>query len=180
MILLSLMVIKYRPLPLPDGVVLVLIAYLVSVTIIDLEHRLILHSTSIFGGFLSLGIGIWLHGTIPTLVGGLAGFGTMLTIYLLGIGFVRIIRKITRRAMVEQEAIGFGDVILSGVIGLLLGWPGINLGIFLAVIIGGIVSLIVLVWNGLKKSYHPDLAIPYGPFLTLSAFILLFQRFWLA
>ena len=179
MVGISLLLIFHKTLPLSFWWAIILIAYLLLVTVIDIEHHLILHATSVFGSLLCLGIGIWLHGTGATIKGGLAGFGIMLGIYLFGIGFIRLIQKLKPRQMMEQEAIGFGDVILNGVMGLLLGWPVITIGIMLSVVIGGAVSLVVLVWNGVNKSYHPDLAVPYGPFLTISAFILLIIRVWL-
>jgi leader peptidase (prepilin peptidase) / N-methyltransferase len=176
---LSLFIVYENPLPLSNWFSLLLISYLLLVTVIDLEHRLVLHITSLFGGFYCFAVGIWLHGLGATILGGLAGVGIMFGIYLLGIVFLRLFQKRNVRQMANSEAIGFGDVILSGVIGLLLGWPGITMGVMLAVLIGGGVSLVVLVWNRIQKTYRPDLAVPYAPFLTISAFILLFIRNWI-
>ncbi len=103
-----------------------LLLYLILVIVIDIEHRLILHVTSLFAALLGLAVGVWLHGLAPTLVGGAAGFGLMWLVYFLGIGFVRLMGRIRRREMGE-EAMGFGDVILAGVIGLdarMAGNPG--------------------------------------------------------
>ena len=41
-------------------------------------------------------------------------------------------------------AFGFGDVNLSGVLGLMLGWPFIVVGLVIAVLIGGVISLIYI------------------------------------
>ncbi|MBI1855095.1 MAG: hypothetical protein HYR93_04420 [Chloroflexi bacterium] len=41
---------------------MVLITYYAVVVVIDMEHRLILHPTSIAGALLGLGLGTWLHG----------------------------------------------------------------------------------------------------------------------
>lgn len=155
---------------------LILVAYLALVTIIDIEHRLIMHIISLFGVALSLWIGVVLHGWAPTLLGGLAGFLVMLAFYYTGVYFVRFSRKLRGLQTSEDEAIGFGDVNLSGIIGLLLGWPGIALGLFFAIMLAGLASLLYLIWALSRKSYHSDLALPYGPFLTISAFILLFLK----
>ena len=56
-----------------------LLIYFAVVFVIDLEHRLILHPVSIFGAILGLGVGWLLRGPGPTLLGGLAGFGIMLS-----------------------------------------------------------------------------------------------------
>lgn len=180
MTMLSLLFVVKNPLPMNSWLGLILLGYLLLVTIIDLEHRLILHVSSLAGGMLCLGAGIWLHGTWATVMGGLIGASVMLGLYFFGLVFVRWLEKIRGQSMAEQEAIGFGDVTLSGVVGLLLGWPGISLGLLLAVILGGAVSLMVLIWNAINRTFHTELAVPYGPFLTISAFILLFVKNWLS
>ena len=67
----------------------VLWLYFAVVTVIDLEHRLILHPISWTGAVLGLGLGIWRHGILYTLLGGVAGYGTMFALYLLGGLFAR-------------------------------------------------------------------------------------------
>ncbi len=134
------------------------------VAVIDIEHRLILHPVSLVGALLGAGAGLWLHGWQSTLVGGLAGFGIMLGLYYFGFLFAKGLGKI-RGESIDEDALGFGDVNLSGVLGLLLGWPGITAGLIFAILLGGAGSLIVLVYMLLKKRYHAFQAIPYGPFL---------------
>ena len=53
----------------------------------------------------------------------------MLALYYSGFVYLRISRKLRGKEPGETEALGFGDVNLSGIIGLLLGWPGILLGL---------------------------------------------------
>jgi len=156
---------------LPFPLALLLIVYLAIVMVIDIEHRLVLHPISLFGALLGLGIGFYLHGLVPTLLGGVAGFGIMWVFYYAGEWYVRWMAK--RRGMSPEEvALGFGDVNLAGILGLLLGWPGILEGLLFAIVIGGVVSLgIILVTLALKK-YQAFTAIPYAPFLVLSALLL--------
>jgi leader peptidase (prepilin peptidase)/N-methyltransferase len=153
---------------------LLILIYFGVVVVIDLEHRLILHPTSAIGALLGLGTGIWLHGLTATLLGGLAGFGGMLGLYLFGILFVKLVSR--GRAVGESEALGFGDVILSGVLGLFLGWPGIVVGLTLAIVLGGVASLIYLLVMLVARRYRSFAAIPYGPFLIAGAVFLLYFR----
>jgi leader peptidase (prepilin peptidase)/N-methyltransferase len=155
---------------------IVLLAYFILVTVIDLEHRLILHITSLAGLLFGLWVGIRLHGFVPTFVGGVAGFVLMLALYYSGFLYLRISRKLRGTDPGETEALGFGDVNLSGVIGLLLGWPGILLGLILAILLAGFVSLFYLLYLLASRRYHPNSALPYGPFLAISAVILLYLR----
>ena len=143
------------------------------VVVIDLEHRLILHPVSLIGGLLGVVFGSMSHGLLNTLLGGAAGFGIMLVFYFLGEIFVRVMSK-SRGEEISEIALGFGDVNLAGVIGLLLGWPGILGGIFLAIILGGIGSGLFLLIQSIRKKYRAFQALPYGPFLVLSVVILFY------
>lgn len=171
-ILASLVMLFIPPdrLGIPGG--LLLLTYLGLVVVIDIEHRLILHVVSLAGAVLGLGLGISLHGWQATLLGGLAGFLGMLALYFLGRGVIQLLGRV-RHQPVEEEALGFGDVNLAGVVGLMLGWPGILAGIVVTIFLAGGISLVYLVWKIILKQYSPNLALPYGPFLALSALILL-------
>ena len=66
----------------------IVLIYFGIITVIDLEHRLILHPTSLFGAVLGLIVGILVHtrrygllgGVGNTLLGGLIGFGLTLAL----------------------------------------------------------------------------------------------------
>jgi leader peptidase (prepilin peptidase)/N-methyltransferase len=151
---------------------LLITAYFGLVIVIDMEHRLVMHPVSIAGAVIGLAFGTWRHGIWYTLLGCAAGFAIMLALYYLGIWFVRLISKKTAMPGVE-EALGFGDVTLSGVLGLFLGWPGVLIGLMLAIVLGGIVSLFILIFQVTKKQYKAYSAIPYAPFIALAAITLL-------
>lgn len=151
----------------------VLLTFFGVVVVIDIEHRLILHPVSLVGAVLGAGIGLWLHGWQSTLFGGLAGFGIMLALYFFGFLFAKGLGRL-RGESIDEDALGFGDVNLTGVLGLLLGWPGITAGLVFAILIGGVGSLIVLVYMLFTKRYHAFQAIPYGPFLVAAGIWALF------
>lgn len=174
------------------GLSTAVLAYFLLVIVIDVEHRLILHPVSLIGVGLGLVVGVHLHGWSETLTGGIAGFAIMFVLYLAGIVLVRFwvrwqettrIDKNTKQDNVEGagslsneepiEALGFGDVTLCGVIGLMLGWPGIMLGIMLTIVLGGVGGLLALLTALARGRYNATLAIPYGPFLAGSALLLL-------
>jgi prepilin signal peptidase PulO-like enzyme (type II secretory pathway) len=152
---------------------LLLLIYFGVVVVIDLEHHLIMHPTSIVGGVLGLVIGIQVHGLIDTLLGCLAGFGAMLSLYLLGALFARFIVRRGRPGF-NDEALGFGDVILGGILGLILGWPAILAGLFFAIILAGVISLVYLLVSFLARKYKAFTFIPYGPFMIAGAAALIF------
>lgn len=154
---------------------LILLIYFGVVVVIDMEYRLILHPVSLVGGVLGFVYGVWLHGLYSTLLGGAVGFGAMLLLYYFGTLFMRFMAK-RRSQVLDEEALGFGDVNLSGILGLLLGYPGIIAGLTLTILLGGAASLIFLVLVIIKKRYRAFIAIPYGPFLVAGAIFLLYLQ----
>jgi leader peptidase (prepilin peptidase) / N-methyltransferase len=81
-----------------------------------------------------------------------------------------------RGQMIDDVALGFGDVNLSGVLGLMLGWPLILVGLVVAVLIGGVVSLVYILIKLITRKYHAFMALPYGPFLITGAIVLIYFR----
>ena len=92
-----------------------------------------------------------------------------LTIGLMMIWIVRLIG----RFILHREAMGFGDVMLMGMIGVYLGWQGTFIAFFIAPLVGLIFGLI-RICCGMERQ------IPYGPFLCLGAFLFMIFRvpFW--
>lgn len=66
--------------------------------------------------------------------------------------------------------VGFGDIKLGLLLGLLLGWQLTLVSLFLAYVFGSLVALALI---GLKKKTRKDI-IPFGPFLIASAFFCFF------
>jgi prepilin signal peptidase PulO-like enzyme (type II secretory pathway) len=154
---------------------LALLVYLGVVMVIDMQHRLIMHPVSWTGAALCLGLGWHLHGWVYTLIGGVVGYVLFLGLYYLGDFFARWVAR-RRGVSLDEVALGFGDVNLAGILGLLLGWPGITVGLVLAIFLGGIVSLIYILWMLITRRYKNFAAIPYGPFLVISAVFLVFLK----
>ena len=168
-------VIWFYPNPrLPFGLLYLLIAYFGLVTLIDLEHRVIVRSLSLVGLLLGFAEGWRLHGTLSTLEGGAAGLAIMLILYWLGRLFSRAMAK-RHGQPVDEEALGFGDVHIATIIGLVLGWPGIVAGLLVGILIGGLISGLFLLGMLVLRRYRPMTALPYAPFLLAAALILLLR-----
>jgi leader peptidase (prepilin peptidase)/N-methyltransferase len=159
---------------------LLVLTYFGVVMIIDLEHRLILHMVSLVGAVIGLIAGVAGNGLVSTMVGGLAGLGIMLAFYLFGMLFARYrARKLGVND--DEEALGFGDVTLAAVIGLMLGWPHILTGLLVAILAGGLISLLIIVILAALRRYESmNVFTAYGPYLVLGAALLLFfpQAIW--
>ena len=147
--------------------------YFALVFIMDVEYRVVLYEVIGAGILLSIPMGIYWNGWWNSLLGGITGFGIMFILYYFGILFNRWMSK-RRGEEIDEVALGFGDVNLSGVLGLLLGWPKIAISLFFSVVIGGVFSGLYLLGSVLARRYRPFTAIPYAPFLVIAAVILFY------
>jgi prepilin signal peptidase PulO-like enzyme (type II secretory pathway) len=93
---------------------------------------------------------IWLN----HLLGALAGALTIGAIFFLSRG----------------RAIGFGDVILLGVLGFIFGWPDVVLILLLSFLIGAAVSVVLLI----RRAKGMKDFVPFAPFIALSSLIVFF------
>lgn len=73
--------------------------------------------------------------------------------------------------ILSKGGIGGGDIKLIGVFGFILGFPKILVNIFLSFILGGIVSIFLLIFK-IKERRDP---IAFGPFLILGFLVSLFK-----
>ncbi|NYG08279.1 leader peptidase (prepilin peptidase)/N-methyltransferase [Phycicoccus badiiscoriae] len=75
-------------------------------------------------------------------------------------------------AFVSPSSLGFGDVKLSGLIGLLLGWIGVGqavVGLLAAFVVGGLIAVVMLVGQRVGLRSH----IAFGPSMIAGAFVAL-------
>lgn len=146
---------------LPLALMFVLTSCLILISLIDYKTQII--PDGLVGVIAVSGVLYNLlyasHGVMDMLLGGAIGFASMLLIFL-----------------ISRGGMGGGDVKLSAAAGLWLGVEGTLLFLLLAFIMGGIISMLLLV-SGVKSKGD---AIPFGPFLCLAAFsTVLYQPFLL-
>jgi len=133
----------------------VFFAALLAISVIDLDHfiipnRIVYPTLALTGPLLALAAlatGRW-GDLAHAAIGGAAGFGLLFVIHL-----------------VSPRGMGFGDVRLAGVIGVMLGWLGLRyvaLGLFLGFLLASVVG-IGLIISRLKTRKD---AVPFGPFLA--------------
>lgn len=84
-----------------------------------------------------------------------------------GLCLLLILLQMTTRAIKKVDGFGLGDIYLVPSLGLLLGWPRVLPGIFMAFITGSIVGLILIAMKKKKLSQY----LPFGPFLILGTAI---------
>jgi prepilin signal peptidase PulO-like enzyme (type II secretory pathway) len=71
--------------------------------------------------------------------------------------------------LTKRRGIGFGDVKLAAPLGLLMGWPVVWIGLWLATVVGAVIG-VALVATGKARFGKP---IPFGPFLIIGTLLAL-------
>jgi len=94
------------------------------------------------------------------------GLATSLWGMIVGGGMIWLVR-IFGRLVFRKEAMGFGDVVLMGCVGAFLGWQASLLIFLLAPFLG--IGAGLVMW--LRHRQH---VLPYGPYLSLAAIVMLF------
>lgn len=129
---------------------------LIVISVIDYYHKIIPDKT-IICGFMSVIVFITLYNFKGNIINGTLGL-------LVGGGFFLLISVVT------NGGIGGGDIKLMALLGFLLGWKEIILTSVLSFFIGAIISIILIL---LKIKGRKDY-IPFGPFISVSAFITIY------
>ena len=152
----GLFLVTYLHYGLTPGLVAALVfsSFMVAITFIDLDHQIILDGMLALLAICGLGLQLWTGsvGWVSMLIGAFVGGGLLLLL-----------------AILSRGGMGGGDVKFAAALGFWLGWPGILLGLFLGFVLGGLISLLLLV-TGLRG--RKDF-IPFGPFIAIGAWIAL-------
>ncbi len=157
---------------------LIYVAILVLITIIDVEHRLILFVVIIPTAVLVIIEAILTPNYPPqlqgALIGGGVGFIVFFLFYMGGYLFTYITGQL-RGKQINTVAFGYGDVMLITVSGLMVGIQSIVLVIFIAIFFGALGAVVYLVGQALLgKRYSWFTALPYGPYIVAATLLVLF------
>ncbi len=139
---------------------LVFFASLVAITFIDLDHYIIPNRVLYPSLFIA----------IPLLVVAAAAQGEWRHLERAIIGAASAWAFFLILHLISPRGMGFGDVRLSFLLGLFLGWLDLRhvfLGVFFGFLLGSIVGLVLLALRRRGRKDH----IPFGPFLAAGAVI---------
>jgi leader peptidase (prepilin peptidase)/N-methyltransferase len=133
---------------------------LIIIAFIDLEHQIIpdiltLPGIPLFFLMAVFAIGIpWLAAALGVLIGG----GIL---YLIAFGY---------ELLTKREGMGGGDIKLLAMLGAFFGWKSLLFILFVSSFLGALVGIAVMLIKRKDMRY----AVPFGPFLSLSAFAYIF------
>ncbi|MFO7153741.1 MAG: prepilin peptidase [Caldicoprobacter oshimai] len=135
----------------------VIVCILTVVAFIDLEYQVIPNGLVL--SLIGTGLGFKLldggAGFIDGLYGLVAGGGSLLLI------------AVVSSLLFRKEGMGGGDIKLMAAIGWCLGWRLVLLSFVISIYIGGLISLLLLVFKVKKRGDY----IPYGPFIVMATVV---------
>ncbi len=139
-------------------VILVYFCLFLVLLVIDLEHGLILNKLNYPAMVMALLFSLFLSQSeiVPGIKQAGIGAGICLGLFLL-------------IAVVSRGGMGWGDVKMAALIGLVIGYPLMFVALLLAVFLGGLVGVFLLT---LKKKGRKG-TVPFGPFLSLATIVTL-------
>lgn len=129
---------------------------LLLIAVIDLEHRIVPNAVVAPGLVLAVGFNAWL--AVPGLKAALGGA-------LAGGGFFLLL------ALLRRNALGWGDVKLAFLIGMMTGFPQVLQALAIGIILGGVAAALLL----LTRLQSAKQYIPYAPYLVAGCIITLLQ-----
>ena len=151
-----------------------MLVFLGVIVVIDIEHHLVLMETSLFGLALCFVYGILLHDLTTVLLGALGAFLVMLSFYLLGVVFSRVVSALRKKGL-KGAAFGFGDVFAGTFLGMLTGFTPFLGVVLIALLTFGACSLIYLLVLFLSKRYQAFAnALPFVPFLVFGVVVIFY------
>lgn len=142
-------------------IVLSLVSMLLIIIVSDYLYMIIPDEVLIFFGIILIIEIFFIYGIVALLYRILSGIIAFMIMFLI---------KIVGDKIFKRESMGGGDIKLLFFFGLCLGWEMAIFSIFLGSMLGFPVSLIIL---KVKK----DNVLPFGPFLSLAAIIILLLHF---
>lgn len=154
---------------------MVYVAILLLITVIDLEHRLILFVVIVPASVFALIVAA----VAPPdpdrsfgyyAVSGLVGFGVYFLLFLGGVLFAAATQP-------GAIAFGFGDVMLGTLSALMIGWRAFIFAALITVVAGAVGALVYLIGLQLvRRRYRWFTPLPYGPYIVLGTLIMLLCR----
>ena len=136
------------------GISLVYACLIIIIFVIDLENQLVLDKVIYPGIALAFAFSFFWPGlgVISALEGGALGLAVIALIVI-----------------IYPPGMGWGDVKMSALVGLMTGFPLVSIALLLSVISGGLIGAILLAFK-IKGRKDP---IPFAPFLATSAMVVL-------
>lgn len=159
---------------------MIYLSILMLITVIDIEHYLIIFPVIVPAVILAAIIGVVFpestRQTIDYFIGAALGGGVFLVMFWGGGVFSGLVSA-ARGEKLEEVPFGFGDVLLAVLCGLMIGWQGFVFAMLITVFAGAIGAVVyLLIRLVMSKGYTMFTPLPYGPYIVLGTVIMMLWR----
>jgi len=140
--------------------IFILFCLLLVVACADLDRMMIPDAVTLPGMILGLALNALVapRTIVSFVLGAVVGGAALFLVAVLG------------ELLFKKESMGGGDIKLAAMVGAFVGWQGVLLALFVAVLGGALVGL-ALILSGLRKRRE---VIPFGPFIATGTLVVVF------
>lgn len=152
---------------------------LMLVTVIDLEHRIIITPIILIACILALIIALVAPESDRDFVDYLAGGGLGLGIFLVmfwGGGIFSSVVAAARGEELSEVAFGLGDVYVATMCGLMIGWQAFVFAAIITVFLGALGGVLFLIVQSFRGGYDAFTPLPYGQYIIIGTVIMMLWR----
>ncbi len=148
--------------------------------VVDIERRRIPAVTLLPLAALALLDAAYITETGPNLgsaiAGGLSGFLIFYLAFAGGMLFAAAMKRLQKRTL-GSSALGFGDVMLMSVAGMIVGFPGILAAICVTILAAAAGAVAIIVRHyAIEGTYSGFARMPYGPYILFGAIVVQLLR----
>lgn len=158
---------------------MIYLTLLILVTIIDLEHRIIITPAILVACILAFVFALVAPESDRDLVDYLAGGGLGLALFLVmfwGGGIFSSVVASARGEELSEVAFGFGDVYVATMCGLMIGWQAFIFAAIITVFLGALGGILFLIAQTLRGGYDAFTPLPYGQYIIIGTIIMMLWR----
>lgn len=160
----------------------VYLTILMLITVIDIEHFIILTPVIIVGCVIAIGVALLFpeggenYQTQSYILGGLVGLVVFLVMYWGGGLFSGLVGA-ARGEELEEVAFGFGDVMLATLCGLMIGFGPMIFALLITVFVGALGAVLFIIGRMFTSDkYALFTPLPYGPYIVIGTVIMMLWR----
>lgn len=152
---------------------------LTLVTVIDLEHRIIITPIILIACILAFAIALVAPESDRDFVDYMAGGGLGLGLFLVmfwGGGIFSSVVASARGEELSEVAFGLGDVYVATMCGLMIGWQAFIFAAIITVFLGALGGIIFLIVQAFRGGYDAFTPLPYGQYIIIGTIIMMLWR----
>lgn len=158
---------------------MIYLAILTLVTVIDLEHRIIITPVILVACILAFVFALVVPESdrdfVDYIAGGGLGLGLFLVMFFGGGIFSSVVAS-ARGEELSEVAFGFGDVYVATMCGLMIGWQAFIFAAIITVFLGALGGILFLIAQTLRGGYDAFTPLPYGQYIIIGTIIMMLWR----